>query len=365
MRVLIVNADEGGCGFYRLIAPSNALAEEPDLVIDFDRQGQSIMAVENPKWDRSPTSPVIKSVMPVDYDVVVFQRPLSKHEVDAIPHIRAAGSAVVVEFDDDFWHVDRRNVAHIDDKRSPYRNAGFLAQACGLADIVTVSTPRLAAIAPCAPDRVRVLRNCIPKSYLSATANPDAQWSMFEGKTVVGWTGSPRTHPGDLQQMGDALVRAVRQNDAVFFAIGSPDTGALCGFNPGESAFTQWILLYRYPEAVAGLDIGVVPLSLSPFNEAKSWLKGLEYAALGVPFVASPTSEYELLAEQGAGLLARYPHDWHRQLTQLLAVPDFRATKGGEARAVAERWTYERHAARWAEAWADAIKIRAKEGARL
>ena len=59
---------------------------------------------------------------------------------------------------------------------------------------------------------------------------------------------------------------------------------------------------------VAQLDTGIVPLQRSRFNEAKSNLKGLEYAALGVPFVASPTAEYERLAESkfeaGRGTIA-------------------------------------------------------------
>ena len=62
-----------------------------------------------------------------------------------------------------------------------------------------------------------------------------------------------------------------------------------------------------YTSSVAELGVGLVPLLDSAFNRAKSWLKGLEYAALGVPFVASPTPEYVKLAGLGAGLLADDP----------------------------------------------------------
>jgi hypothetical protein len=43
-----------------------------------------------------------------------------------------------------------------------------------------------------------------------------------------------------------------------------------------------------------GIHVGLVPLTRGPFNEAKSYLKGLEYAAAGIPFIATPTEEYQV-----------------------------------------------------------------------
>ncbi len=34
--------------------------------------------------------------------------------------------------------------------------------------------------------------------------------------------------------------------------------------------------------------VGIAPLVDRPFNRSKSWIKGLEYSAFGLPFVASP-----------------------------------------------------------------------------
>ena len=38
--------------------------------------------------------------------------------------------------------------------------------------------------------------------------------------------------------------------------------------------------------AIDNITVGMVPLALTPFNQAKSYIKGLEFAARGVPFVA-------------------------------------------------------------------------------
>jgi hypothetical protein len=54
------------------------------------------------------------------------------------------------------------------------------------------------------------------------------------------------------------------------------------------------------------MDIGLVPLNDIPFNRAKSFIKGLEYTASGIPFVAQGTGEYELLATDGVGRVATH-----------------------------------------------------------
>jgi hypothetical protein len=350
VRVLIVNADLGGCGFYRLLAPAHALQSmEPDIEVALDENGASILC----GWADGH----VISVAPLDYDVVIFQRPLDQHIVEAIPFIQANGSAVVVEFDDDFWNIDRQNVAYLHPTNPSTRSPAHLARACSLADLVTVSTPTLAQETPAARGRVRVLPNYVPESYLTTEVSPGDAWALMEGRTIVGWTGNPATHPRDLETVGDAVVRAVRGDEsAVFFTIGSQATGRMLGFDAGESAYSPPIQLENYPAVVAGLDIGLVPLRLNAFNESKSWLKGLEYAALGVPFIASPTQQYESLSRLGAGLLAQYPHQWHRHLSALLASRDLREQTRGHGREIAASLTYEKQAHRWASAWEQAVK---------
>ena len=65
------------------------------------------------------------------------------------------------------------------------------------------------------------------------------------------------------------------------------------------------------------MDIGLVPLNNIPFNHAKSTIKGLEYTAAGIPFIASYSPEYELLEQQGVGRVARTPEEWIHHLSEL------------------------------------------------
>ena len=74
----------------------------------------------------------------------------------------------------------------------------------------------------------------------------------------------------------------------------------------------------RYP-TLMDMDIGVIPLSMMPFNEAKSDIKGLEYASAGIPFVAQATGSYRALREEyEIGLIADKPTTWIKHIKKLL-----------------------------------------------
>jgi glycosyltransferase involved in cell wall biosynthesis len=115
-------------------------------------------------------------------------------------------------------------------------------------------------------------------------------------------------------------------------------------------------VLADYPQGVAKITVGIVPLLESKFNDAKSYLKGMEYAACGVPFVASPTPEYRLLNNEGLGLLATdKSKSWKRHVKRVLETPAMQQEMGGYGREVIARYhTYEGNAWRWAEAWEEA-----------
>lgn len=70
----------------------------------------------------------------------------------------------------------------------------------------------------------------------------------------------------------------------------------------------------RVQDLLEGVDVSLVPLEDCDFNQAKSALKGLESAAAGVPFIASPTSEYKWFDQ---GILASTTQEWCDALESL------------------------------------------------
>jgi hypothetical protein len=184
------------------------------------------------------------------------------------------------------------------------------------ADAVTVSTPFLAK-------RIRerfgvetiLLRNTVDvRSF-----EPNLVRDVDEG-LVVGWCGALQWRSGDLETLRGVLDGFLTDTSSTFvhhgvFPVDRDTAAERAGVDPSRvgpsmDAVSPW----DYPSLVTGMDIGIVPLADVAFNQAKSWIKGLEYAAAGIPFVAQSTPEYR---ELGAGVLAHTPAGWRDALEQL------------------------------------------------
>jgi glycosyltransferase involved in cell wall biosynthesis len=284
----------------------------------------------------------------------VLQRPLTDTLSQAIPFLQRQGVKVVVEIDDDFESISPRNVSwhNVHPSVSPRRNYKHLRAACEVADLVVVSTPALAGVYG-RHGRVVVVPNCVPEVYLWTDGEP------HDGPVRIGWSGSTDTHPDDLQQTRGAVGRVARATGAEVHVVGTgkgvqrmlqlPTPPHACGWQPIDV----------YPAKMAAADVGIVPLEMSRFNEAKSWLKGLEFAALGVPFIASPTTPYAELVARGAGLLASTPKQWEGLLKRLVRSADDRAELAAAGRDAAAGLTIEGNVDRWLDAWESVVNTRA------
>lgn len=336
MRVALWPADTNGCGAYRLIWPGWALQDEGRDVVVLHPTSDIPALARDGKFESVP------------YDTVVVQRPLARQRLTTIRDLQSVGCAAIVEIDDDFTSINARNsawqAAH--PRLSPDENWDILAEACRIADHVVVTTPALARRYG-SHGRVSIVPNCVPASYLDIERSPQ------EG-TWVGWAGSVETHPNDLQETNGAVARALERAGAKMAVVGT-GKGVRAALRLREAPFcTGWRPITEYPVGLAQFDVGIVPLERSAFNEAKSWLKGMEMAAVGVPFVASPTAPYRALHAEGAGVLAERPRDWEREVGRLLASESMREDVMLAGRQVAARWTIEANAWRWWEAWTSA-----------
>lgn len=303
MRVQIHPADRGGCGYYRLIWPAQALIDQGyDVVLTEEGVNSDLQALM--QVDRDGNEHVVGLAELPDADVVVLQRPLSYKLVEMIYYLRQAGIVVVVELDDDFENIHPRNLAWraAHPTHSPDRNWKLLRQGCELADGMIVSTPALRSYRTDA----HVLPNYVPEFY---TKVEPGEWS---DPSTMGWSGSIDTHPEDLQEVQGSVARLVREGHPI--KIVGTGKGVHRAFGLSQNTDlneTGWVAIDHYPAEMADINVGLVPLQASQFNNAKSWLKGLEWASLGVPFVASPTAEYlRLFNDYGIGNIASKAKHW-------------------------------------------------------
>lgn len=348
MKIYVYPADETGCGSYRMIWPAEALR----------KQGHDVVIVR-PKERTAHFQGVLDSTgtkiidvnLPHDADVVVLQRITHKHLIDAIKVIRSKGIGVVVDIDDDLATIDPRNPAftmlHSRFGQDPDHNWANTQRACEAASLVVVSSqallPRYAS-----HGRGVVIHNYVPERYLDIP---------HDDGTIIGWGGSTHSHPGDLDVVGTGV--AALMDETTYMQIG-PVNGVQQALRLDfEPAFTGPLNIHTdWPNGLAKLGIGIAPLADTRFNSAKSYLKPLEYSAVGVPWVASPRAEYRLLHEKyGIGVLAEKPKHWTRELRKLVRDDAFRQDMSKRCREAAAQLTIEGNAGKWWNAWSEAFRV--------
>ena len=150
----------------------------------------------------------------------------------------------------------------------------------------------------------------------------------------IGWIGSWSTER-QLIAIAPAL-RAMRDRcGARLVVVGSPD-GRLGGLEDMVERIPWSLPAQR--EALAGFDVGVMPVVDTPYARGKCGYKLLQYLAAKVPCVASPVgANSEILGRAGMPA-ATTTDEWTNALTALLEAPVAdRAALGARGHAAVSR----------------------------
>jgi glycosyltransferase involved in cell wall biosynthesis len=275
-----------------------------------------------------------------DYDVVIGQR-IAGHSslweaLCADPNVLA-----VYDIDDDLLNIDPANTVPYS-TYAPIRDA--TQRNIALADVVTAATPKLASYLESINPHTLVLPNCVP-NYLPYGKR---QWSS--DRFTVGWAGS-MFHHQDWSHIPQRLVEIWRQLPHVdFHMMGADYTGGAV-----PTRVSGWSTVDAYYSRL-DFNVGIAPITQTPFNERKSWIKLLEYAAHGIPAVATDAGQYPEWIEHGHnGFLVGRDSDW---VDYVLALTDdeLHATMSAAALAKAREYTIERQIHHWVSAYSGEIK---------
>jgi len=336
MRVLLVLGDHSGCAFYRMEMPGAVAIQNGIDVTILDGLPGRVVGGQI-KVDFETISDT--------FDVVVIQRPLRRNILQAIEPLKKVVK-VAVEVDDDFTTLHPKNQAywstHPANKETPF-NREYVREACEIAHHVIVSTPALAEVY--GNGKCSVVPNVIPDFLLD--------WEFKKVNGMIGWTGNISTHPGDLEVTQGAVEKTLRKTGGFFAVIGQGDgVKKALRLTQREIPESGWVPINEYYQLLGRLSVGIVPLQRTPFNAAKSNLKGLEFAATGVPYVASPLPEYVRLRNMGVGVLAHNKDGWYLELRRLMSDFVYRdAVRQTSRMIVRQNYTIEHNWFRWAEAW--------------
>ncbi len=242
--------------------------------------------------------------------------------------MKTAGVRLVLDLDDDYFHLDPAN-AQARATWTPALQAA-LTKNIQIAHVVTCCSEPLAAALREHHDDVRVIGNGLPAQYLGTPRDYDPEILR------VGWAGSASTLT-ELPIAARALNRIAQYTRPTLVRLVgiTPQQAMAAGLRGGRVGALGWVPdQNHYLQAVGDFDVWVAPYRDIPFNQAKFATKALEAGFLGIPLIASDIEPYRHAVDHGVtGFLVRRDHEWGRYLKQLVDDPGLRQSMGMAARA--------------------------------
>jgi glycosyltransferase involved in cell wall biosynthesis len=277
-----------------------------------------------------------------DSDVALISRYVGAEAEELARRLRRIGIAVVWDHDDAVDLMPERRAGSLEVER---RKASVRAMLT-LADGVTTTSELLAAhYRELGAGAVRVIENHLGEHYAQLHRPP------HDG-LVVGWAAWI-DHRRDWRELGlrDVFERLLDAHPHVRVeSIAIDDLGL-----PRERyTWRDAVYFTELGRHIAAFDVGIAPIADTPFNRCRSNIKLKEYAAAGVPWLASPIGPYVGLGEKQGGRLV--PDDrWFEELDRLIRDERSRRKLAKRGRRWAATQTIVRNADAWEQALADAV----------
>lgn len=282
--------------------------------------------------------------------LVLFRAPWTPALDALIERARGNGAVIVYDVDDLVFDPDLGTVEQIDglrhvepQDRPAYRERLHLnRRALELADVCVLSTELLAERVRALGKPAVVLANGADWAMAAAASRALALPRPADGRVRVGYASGTLTHQKDFAQVAPALARLLDARPEVTLTLIGR---VLIDEFPDLAAFGSRLELRpmvphdRLLDEVVRLDINLAPLDwTNPFCAAKSELKYVHAALVGVPTVASPTPPFVTAITPGeTGFLAQTAEDWFTALDALAGDGALRRRIGAAARADTER----------------------------
>lgn len=254
-------------------------------------------------------------------DLIIFQRnAVSQEALDAIEYWQGMGKPVVLDLDDAYhilpWSNPAHQYWHVEDTQSLY----WLERALWVSDGLIAPNPLLlqdwAHVCPgfLIPNFAR------REWWRPLPSREEAKGRLsLAGRIVIGWGGSVSHYDA---WWGSGLREAARwlarDYPKITFLIAGNDPRIADSLPvpPSQKVALRGVPPEDWPKIVASFDIGVAPL-FGPYDQRRSWIKGMEYSLAGVPWVATDGVPYAGLRAWGR-LIRNSEQEWYMALADLI-----------------------------------------------
>ena len=309
LKILCVPANEGGCAYYRIIAPYKKLQElyPNDVEIRFDKNPLGVDE-KNGAWQQDWDFSAMK------WADIVFTQNLSNFGGNYTARIVGKGKEFgkFVHYDTDDLLTDIYKGHRL---YNVYKEKGLediTKFIYAHSDLVTVTQDKFAKrIAPYCQHTLAVVKNTVdynlPCWNMEKMPRPRKKFCRF------GWAGGIH-HEQDLKYFSGVphfVNQRVGRENCVWDFYGHPPPQTpkddwqwdvwkryreiiLRGFKGGKN----WNIHYalqpdRYGEFFTNMDVALAPLEMNDFNDSKSEIKIAECGRYKVPLVASNVGCYD------------------------------------------------------------------------
>ena len=325
MRIAVIARDRDMSSWYRAYEPVEALT----------RRGHGAVATTG---DGAPAAGTF------DCDVALISRWLGKGTEQLVRQLRRAGVAVVWQIDDAVEHSTFV-------RRTPQRTRELTMQVLAmlrLVDVVVTTTePLHAHFARRTSTPIHVIDNFLGPQFGGSVAREP------HPGLVLGWAAWV-DHQADWRTLGlqKTIERLLEAHPGLRFeSLGPLDLR----LPPARYTRTPPVKFEWLARRLASFDVAIAPIANTRFNAGRSSIKLKEYAALGIPWLASPIGPYASLGEEQGGRLVADDR-WHEELDAIVRDQDARRALAKRGRAWAATQTIDRNTAPWEEAFHHAIE---------
>lgn len=254
---------------------------------------------------------------------------------------RRGQNKLIMDIDDDVWNFDPATDAY---RYWTGERLLRLQNNMAMCDLITTPSPHLAGlIQEYFKLPVTVLPNYVPEWL---TTHKPVQ---YRTKFVMGYQGA-RQHTVDLREIAqDVYLMLSRKRRASVHLWGELNP---IGWPTGRVHRTPWNTdIPAYYRSLA-MTIGLGPLADIPFNYAKSAIRAVEYAALGIPAMVTDVPVYRDFVHDGwTGWLIPMRESWLERLEWAYRCREQVMVMGQTARRLAREWTTEANAHKWIGAY--------------
>ncbi len=354
MKIRFVPTDHDAAGHYRCFFPAKYLNDQ--LGWDAKDAPHAVETVEG--------NPLLESLhiydiedIDADTDVMVLHSYMNPNIHTIVKSKRLQSVKRLYMLDDWIMNPPPWNPAS-----RGIKNKGFLPSIVNVCHGALASTPFIAEKMKAWNANVHLVRNYL---YWPMWEDAEQQSEVDrEGRIRVGYMGAWAWREGDLELLRGLVPRLLRRNPQVDFVAASGNPEAIHDFlgvpRDRRISIEGFGFQHNYMRLheLMQFDIGLIPLATHEFNEAKSHLKGMEYNACGIPYVASNSESYRYYTREGEnGTMIRprkkvkTANQWLEAIESLINDDDERRRMGRRGREIAQAQDLSLHWLEWSNAY--------------